>query len=324
MSRSTNAIKLLAKAGITASRSSEAVSVLPEMLHIATDPNDDLYCPEAELPPSPGLVQSMRNGWMEGSIIVCTNRGTKEAPIPYIAEGRSRKKAAEIVNIERKTEGLDPIRVDIVFCSPEDAYAIMLLGNNRQERSPLFNARRWQQHKRVVARRLGKVSLNDAERTEARKEFASLIDCSESAIAGWETALEAPPEVLAMVERGDIGMTDAKEIVKKVPEAQRTEKAAEIAARNSESNGEPKRTKKAHREAVLGKGPSLTPRQIRALTVAANGLGSECDYSSVDESMHAAVFDGFAFFGKLVTGEIKVDDLPAFLRDMAREVLNKK
>lgn len=331
MSRSTNAIKLLAKAGIDALRGIEAVSILPETLHIATDPNDELWCPDCEAPPSPGLIQSMRNGWMEGSVVVAVNRGTKDAPIPFLVTGRSRNKAALVVNQERAKDGLDPIKVELVFCSADDAYSIMLIENNKQERSPLFNARRWQQHKRVVARRLGKASLNDAEKREARKEFAALIDVDESTINGWEKMLENPPEVLVMIDRGQLSPTDAKELVKHVPEAQRAEKAVELAARKSEKNGS---TKKANRAEVLGKSRTFSQKEIRALTVGANKIGMDHDTLGkfldengaveIDPIVAMSQADGFALFGRLVTGEIGIDDLPSNLRAMAQEVLNKK
>lgn len=335
MSRSTNAIKLLAKAGIEAKRSSEAVSVLPETLHIATDPEDDLFCPGADDQPSEGLIQSIRNGWIEGTAIVCVNRGTKDAPIPFIVAGRSRKKAAMVVNIERAKEGHDPMRVDIVFCDPEDAYSIMLLENNKQERSPLFNPYRWQQHKRFVQRKLNKVSLSDEEKSAARKEFAALVGVTPSAVATWETMLEAPVEVLAMVDRGEISPTDAKEIVKHVPAAERTEKAAQIAARTTD--GLPKgTTKKEHREAVLGKAKPISIKQIRVMATRADALGVDDDmrnafhevsneaagYGDIDNLIDAARCDGFALLGKLLTGEIKAEDLPEPLRKLAIATLN--
>jgi ParB-like chromosome segregation protein Spo0J len=336
MSRSTNVIKLLAKAGIEASRSSEAVSVLPSTIHCITDPNHDLYCPGVDDSPSTSLVQSMRNGWMEGSTIVCVNLGTKDEPLPHIVAGRSRKKSADIVNDERAKDGLDPIKVDIVFCSLEDAYAIMLLENNRQERGPLFDARRWQQHKRVVARRLGKATLSDAEKVEARREFAELISCHESTIAGWEKMLENPPEVLAMIEAGKISPTDAKELAKHVPEANRAEKAVEIANRNSETNKKASKgtTKKAHREAVLGKSRTFSQKEIGAIVVGADKLSTdeemlrkfydENGHIDVKPLLRASEAEGFALFGKLMTGKIKVDDLPEHIAAIVEEVLNKK
>lgn len=338
MSQSTNTIRLLSKAGIEALRSSEAVSVLPSALNIATDPSDDLYCPGVDDPPSPGLVKSMRNGWLKGNSIFCVNRGTKEMPIPYIVAGRSRKKSADLVNEERAAQGLEPMRVDIVFVSSEDAYSVMLLENNRQERGPLFNARRWQQHRRVYARRIGKAILDASDLVEARREFSELIDCSESTIAGWEKMLENPPEVLAMIERGEISPTDAKELVRHIPEAKRTEKAVEIAARKSESNGSAKNgtSKKAHRDTVLGKRRTFTAKEIRALTVGSSSAGLERndveayrhnygdEGNELDALICKATADGFALFGKLVTGEIGIDDLPSNLRTMANEILNGK
>lgn len=79
----------------------------------------------------------------------------------------------------------------------------------------------------------------------------------------------------------------------------------------------------------------FTPKQIRALTVGAGKLGLDDEKTvvecfnddptsvAVEEIIHAAQADGFAMFGKLVTGEIKVDDLPAHLRAMANQILKK-
>lgn len=336
MSRSTNAINLLKRAGIDAKRSSESVSVLPETLCVATDPNDDLYCPGVDDPPSEDMITTLRQGWLEGESIKCVNRGTRDEPIPFVVDGRSRRKAVLSVNEERKAEGLDPIRVDIVFISPDDAYRVMLLANNRQERGPLFEAQRWAQHKRVVARRLGKATLSDAERREARKEFAELVSCHESTIANWEKMLENPPEVLAMIESGKISPTDAKEIAKSVPEAKRAEKAAEIAAKKSEptsgsaSNGsESKKSKKELREEVLGKKRPPSPKQIRVMAVRANHLGIEdraalierfkSDPTSLDldELIDAAMADGFALMGRFITQEIGPGDMPQHLAKIA-------
>lgn len=330
MSRSTNAIKLLAKAGIEAARSSEAVSVLPSTLVLIDDPNDDLYCPGVDDPPSAGLLASLRLGWMEGSMIVCVNRGTKEAPIPVVVDGRSRKKGTDIVNAERAAEGLDPMRVDIVFISSDEAYRIMLIGNNRQDRNPLFNAQRWAHHKRVVARRLGKASLSDAERSEARREFAELVGVVDKTIAEWETILENPPEVLAMVASGQISPTDAKEIVRNAPEAVRLEKAVKIAAKKTEPrpNGA---TKKEVRDEILGKVRPLSLRQLRVLSVRADALGIDEDMKQriadedstidLDALVTAAMADGFALCSKLMTGEIKPEQLPAPFYAMVRDTM---
>lgn len=80
--------------------------------------------------------------------------------------------------------------------------------------------------------------------------------------------------------------------------------------------------------------PKLTPAQIRALAVGANKLGMDHDVLGkfldengdveIDPIVAMSQADGFALFGKLVTQEIGIDDLPVHLRDMAHEVLNKK
>lgn len=74
----------------------------------------------------------------------------------------------------------------------------------------------------------------------------------------------------------------------------------------------------------------LTPKQIRALTVGASKLGLDDKMieelhgaMGIDEIVLASQADGFALLGKLITQEIKVDDLPAHLREMAQTVLAK-
>lgn len=210
----SNTIKLLERAGIKAERTSEPVMVLPETLRKATDPEDDLFCPGVDDEPSDGLVQSMRQGWLEGSVIACVNRGPKGGePVPYIVAGRSRQKAAVLVNEERMAEGLPPIKVAIVFVDPSEAYRIMLLENNKQKRQPLFDARRWEHHKRVAARKLGKTTLNESERATARAEFAEAVKCSESIVNRWETLLSAHPSVIAAIESKDISQNEAYRLV---------------------------------------------------------------------------------------------------------------
>lgn len=78
----------------------------------------------------------------------------------------------------------------------------------------------------------------------------------------------------------------------------------------------------------------FTPKQIRALTVGANKLGVTEEMEMLahnpgtseyrENYERAREFDAFALFGKLITGEIKIDDLPPHLYDMVQEVLNKK
>lgn len=210
----SNTIKLLYRAGITAERAAEPVTVLPETILLITDPEDELYCPGVDDEPSEGLVQSMRNGWIDGSTILCVNRGPKGGePIPYAVAGRSRRKAAIVVNAERAEQGLPPIRAAIVFVDPAEAYRPMLAENNRQKRKPLFDARRWDHHKRVTAKKLGKITLDESERAAARAEFAEMVKCSESAINRWEAILSAHPDVIAAVEARTISQNEAFRIV---------------------------------------------------------------------------------------------------------------
>lgn len=235
----SNTIKMLERADIKAERGEETVSVLPETVRFATDPEDELFCPGIEDPPSDALIQSMRNGWLKGSVVVCVNRGPKGGePVPYIVAGRSRTRAALIVNEERERDGMEPIRIEIVFCSADEAYQTMLLENNKQKRSPLFDARRWAHHKRVFAKRIGKTSLNDSERAAARAEFADLVKCSESSVIGWEILLEAHPDVLRMCEERRISAAAVKELVKSVARDEQPAKA-ELLAKQPKREAEP-------------------------------------------------------------------------------------
>jgi hypothetical protein len=98
-------------------------------------------------------------------------------------------------------------------------------------------------------------------------------------------------------------------------------KAARVVNREARANGQ-----KAERP--------LTPKQIRALAVGAGKIGVDNDLMGkfydehgtvdVDPIIAAAQADGFALLGRLLTQEIKIDDLPMHLRTVAREVLNKK
>jgi hypothetical protein len=111
------------------------------------------------------------------------------------------------------------------------------------------------------------------------------------------------------------------ETIAKLVEAGATtsNKAGRVVNREARANG----TKAAN---------PITPKQIRALTVGANKLGRDKEEplprlpsaAALAKVVDAAMADGFAMLGKLLTQEIKVDDLPEHLRDMAREVLNKK
>ncbi len=225
----SNSIGILARAGIDADRGAEAVLVLPESLILVTDPDDELYCPDVMKDPSADLLVSMRNGWAENSVVAVVNRGGKgKPPVPVVADGRSRVKAALRVNEERAEEGIEPIKVAIVFVEKDAAYRMMLLANNRQKRSPLFEAYRWAQHKRIFARRIGKTSLNDSERADARKEFAELIKCSDAAVKGWEILLEAHPDVLRMCDARELSAAAVKDIVRSVPYAEQFSAAMRI------------------------------------------------------------------------------------------------
>lgn len=227
----SNTIKLLERAGIKAERTSEPVMVLPETLRKAVDPEDDLFCPGVDDEPSESLIVSMRNGWADGSTILCVNRGPKGGePIPYIVAGRSRQKAAILVNKERAAAGLPPIKAAIIFVDPAEAYRLMLIENNKQKRRPLFDARRWEHHKRVAAKRLGKTTLSESERAEARAEFAEMVGRSESIINRWEAILSAHPSLIAAVEAGDVSQNDAYKLVQTYSHDDQAKVVARMAA----------------------------------------------------------------------------------------------
>jgi len=235
----SNYIKMLARGDIEAERGDETVRVLPEEIRFATDPDDDLYCPGVEKTPDAGLIQSIRNGWSKGSTVVCVNRGPKNGePIPFIVDGRTRVRATMIVNEERAREGLDPIKVQIVFCSSDEAYDLMLINNNREKRAPMYEARRWAQHKRRYARILGKASLDDSDIAKAREDFAQKVKCSESSVVGWELLLEAHPDVQRMCEQRQLSAAAVKELVKTTPRDEQPAKA-ELLAKHPKRDAEP-------------------------------------------------------------------------------------
>jgi hypothetical protein len=98
----SNTLKMLARGDIEASRGIETVRFPADKFVLITDEDDALFCPGVSDEPSEGLVQSMRNGWLSGSVVICVNRGPRNGvPIPVVVAGRSRIKAALKVNLER-------------------------------------------------------------------------------------------------------------------------------------------------------------------------------------------------------------------------------
>lgn len=238
-------MKQLARGDIEASRGIEAVRFAAEHFVIITDENDALYCPGVLDEPSDGLVQSMRNGWMSGSIVVCVNRGPKgEAPIPVVVAGRSRVKAAIKVNKERAAKKLAPIEPEAVFVSAEEASDLMYLENNKQERSPTFDARRWVHFKKIFIRdglaelaiRTGRKGASDDEvvglESEARASYSSKTNCKSSSFKRWELIMSAHPEVLRMCDAREHGINLAavKDIVDSTKFAEQPEAARRVVA----------------------------------------------------------------------------------------------
>ena len=212
----TNVIKMFERAGLEAGRGVEGNKLPAEDFVLVLDENDSLYCPGVNDAPSPALVNSIRNnGWQKGSLLLCVNRGAKgKAPIAVVSDGRSRLKAVKVVNVEREAAGLDPIEPEFIFLTEEEAYGAMHIGNERQDRSPLFEARRWAQFKKIFSVKAGTASLSDEKLSEARKEYAKLIKCSAGRIKGWELLLEAHPEVLRMCEDRALSAAAVKDIVR--------------------------------------------------------------------------------------------------------------
>jgi hypothetical protein len=245
-------MKMLARGDIEASRGIEAVAFEAEKFVLITDDNDALYCPGVTDEPSEGLVQSMRNGWLSGSIVICVNRGPKGGvPVPVVVAGRSRIKAAVKVNLERAARGVALIKPEAVFVSAEEAQDLMYLENNKQERAPTFDARRWCHFKKIfvrdglveLAEKTGKKGASDEEvaglESEARASYASKTNCKPSAFKRWELIMSAHPEVLRMCDNRapGINLAAVKDIVESTaydaqPEAAR--KIIELAKRKDD------------------------------------------------------------------------------------------
>jgi hypothetical protein len=250
-------MKMLARGDIEASRGIEAVAFEAEKFVLVTDDNDALYCPGVTDEPSEGLVQSMRNGWLSGSIVICVNRGPKGGvPVPVVVAGRSRIKAAVKVNLERAARKLAPIKPEAVFVSAEEAADLMYLENNKQERAPTFDARRWCHFKKIfvrdglaeLAERTGKKGASDEEvaglESEARASYSAKTNCKPSAFKRWELIMSAHPEVLRMcdVREPGINLSAVKDIVistsyEAQPEAAR--RVVELAKRKDKMEEKP-------------------------------------------------------------------------------------
>lgn len=212
----TNTKKALARADIEADNGSETVCVPPECINLATDPSDELYCPGVEDEPAESLVESIANsGWADGSVIVCVNRGPKGgAPFLVAATGRSRRKAAIKANEIRVARGQDPVKAEIkILPTSSGAYELMLIENNKQDRGPMFKARRWEHHLRIAARKLGKTTLDAHEKTKAREEFAALTNCSTGAVRKWEALLAAHPDAIAALESRKVSANETHRII---------------------------------------------------------------------------------------------------------------
>lgn len=110
--------------------------------------------------------------------------------------------------------GQEPVKAEIkILPTSSGAYELMLIENNKQDRGPMFKARRWEHHLRITARKLGKTTLDVHEKTKARDEFAALTNCSTGAVRRWEALLAAHPDVIAALEARKVSANEVHRIV---------------------------------------------------------------------------------------------------------------
>lgn len=110
-------------------------------------------------------------------------------------------------------------------------------------------------------------------------------------------------------------------------EAQSTTVETLVAAGAQTANKAARVVNKAARERGEGKPRPITPKQIRVMTVRAAHLGIGDDMKGrirdedvtvdLEELVAAAMADGFVLLGRLLTGEIKAEDLPEPFRSIA-------
>lgn len=284
-------MKMLARGDIEASRGIEAVAFEAEKFVLITDDNDALYCPGVTDEPSEGLVQSMRNGWLSGSIVICVNRGPKGGvPVPVVVAGRSRIKAAVKVNLERAARGMALIKPEAVFVSAEEAADLMYLENNKQERAPTFDARRWCHFKKIfvrnglveLAEKTGKKGASDEEvaglESEARASYASKTNCKPSAFKRWELIMSAHPDVLRMCDEKVPGINLAA--VKDIVESTTYEAQPEAARRVSEV-AKPRKGESFTQVLASFNPNTVLPQTGREVTFKEGGQASP-DYESIN------------------------------------------
>lgn len=329
---SMNAVTKLKSQGIDAKQD---VLAKVSVFDIVIPREGPLAHPRADDPVDPGLLSNengtgiMDLGRVEKPVLVW-RKGIVDGKLvlELIAGSRRTNGLIEAVRIWKERgefrDGMEHIPVKFFSGDEKAAWKARLLENSDPDKKPDS----W----RVLCisvRQMKKLGMSENEilATMPRNVTRSVLDAmlrSEDLTPEAAAAFDAGAPIVLMPAVLDAPREKQAETVGKLVEAgaETPQKAARVVNREKRANKQPT---KPH---------AFTPKQIRALTVGAGKLGVTEEVEKLaydvgnldDRRAHEAAIlaDGFALFGKLITGEIKVENLPDNLRDMAIEILNKK
>jgi hypothetical protein len=172
----------------------------------------------------------------------------------------------------------------------------MYLENNKQERSPTFDARRWSHFKKIfvrdglteLAEKTGRKGASDEEvaglESEARASYSSKTSCKASSFKRWELIMSAHPEVLRMCDAREPGINLAavKDIVDSTPYSAQPEAArrvSELSIKKIEAKHQPQ-------EAVVALAPVAAGKVVPTpASVLAPSTGNEVTHSQQAETI---------------------------------------
>jgi hypothetical protein len=241
----------------------EMIEVLPEDVTIVTTKNHHLYDPAAEDPvdKSPGKPYAMIKefGWTHGAIEL-VREVVDGQDFLLVDDGRKRVKATALINEERRTAGLPPIklRAFIGGGTPLQQFVRMWAANHgKTPNSPLHDAQMIQAYVRLAM----EAAPDDEKarllsRQEAEHHAAVILGCSIDSVKNRMKLNDAAPPVKKALEAGKIAQADALKIVGTGKKARSPEEQIALLKATPEKTPGKRRTKsKKAEERAKAAGP---------------------------------------------------------------------
>ncbi|URF02814.1 ParB/RepB/Spo0J family partition protein [Cupriavidus campinensis] len=251
----------MAKNSIDAYAASGKTNLLffdPDTLVLVTDKASPLYDERVHLPVDENLARNIDYQGVLQPIAVSKNPETGDVEV---AIGRQRTKAARLANEWRRARGVEPILIPGFVHRGDRRNALdVIIGENelRQADTPIGRAGKMRD-----AMALGR----------SEEQLAMLFGCTPQTVKATLALLECCSAVQQAVEREQISVTHARQLVKLTPAEQR-EKVRDLVAAGSDK---PAHAKAKAQRAVMGDAaPRMkTRKQILAELESASGAKAD-------------------------------------------------